>query len=434
MNSPWTGVDPDLKILKVNNPALLEISADGQKAKTTKGLKSVAITVSSFDGAAIGRLSVLAIIDGENTVINAHLDGDLERTEVSIPYDSDGNTIADAWEKENHIQGKSLDTDEDAEPQGDGHNGDGLTVWEEYRGFLEDGKHIRTNPQQKDLFICDTYGGRSKRGINRFAALTKLAVHDKLTLEELSPSRVINRNRGEDATHVVDQHGLLLDGFNKSDQDYVGFAVPVPGMSDDPGPPKSCERILLDRKIPDTVTRTLVEGTTQAYEYFARVLTHELLHCCNVWHHGEIDITVYWKAEVVDGKKTIYEYGNNADCGNPEKGKPVRVLHENGGEYSPDHPWWAEPMFVYIGEDKGQHSGDVDCLMRYSISNAYRGAPGTRYCLFWVGQEVVGQGVCNLPSGTGVNKAGRKPFSRYGDTTQGKGACVHKICVNDLYH
>ena len=433
MNSPWTGVDPDLKILKVNNPALLEISADGQKAKTAKGLKSAPITISSFDGAAIGKLTVLARIDGEDTVLTAQLDSHL--TEVSIPYDSDGNTIADAWEEANDVLGKPIDSDEDAEPQGDGHNGDGLTTWEEYRGFLEDGKHIRTKPKVKDLFICDTYGGRSKRGINRFAALTKLAVHDKLTLDELSPSRVINRNRGEDATHVVDQHGLLLDGFHKKDQDYDGYAVPVPGMSDDIGTPKSTERIILDRKLPDTVTRTLVEGSAKTYEIFAPVVAHELLHCCNVWHHGEQeDTTVYWKAEMVDGKKTIYEYGKIADCGNPEKGEHIRVLHENGGEYNPDRPVWATPIFVYIGEDQGPHSGGEDCVMRYSVSNAYRGGPGTRYSLLWGLQEVAGQGLCNLPSGTGVNKAGRKPFPRYGDAAKGSGACAHKICVNDLYH
>ncbi|MDA8136841.1 MAG: hypothetical protein M0T82_19640, partial [Desulfobacteraceae bacterium] len=146
MNSPWTGVAPDLKILKANNPKLAEVSPDGQTAKTAKGIKSAGITVSSFDGAAIGKLTVLARIDGEDTVLTAQLDSHV--TEVSIPYDLDGNTIADAWEEANEVMGKPLDTDEDAEPLGDRNNGDGLTTWEEYRGFLEDGKHIRTDPKK----------------------------------------------------------------------------------------------------------------------------------------------------------------------------------------------------------------------------------------------------------------------------------------------
>jgi hypothetical protein len=439
MNSPWTGVDPDLKILKVNNPALLDISAEGQTAKTAKGLKSASITVSSFDGAAMGKLTVLARIDGEDTVLTAQLDSHL--TEVSIPYDPDGNAIADAWEEANDVLGKPIDSDEDAEPQGDGHNGDGLTVWEEYRGFLEDGKHIRTNPKQKDLFICDTYGGRSKRGINRFAALTKLAVHDKLTLEESSPSRVINRNQGQDSTHVVDQHGLLLDGFHKTEKEnFNGMAVPAPGAPWEPGTPKSFDRIILDRALPDTVTRLLTGETTKIHEYFVRTVAHELLHCCNVWHHGQRDARVFWKAETFEeyGGRYIYiiEYDNKDDAGHPEKGRRILMKHEDGGYYDIDISFWSQPRLIYLGEHHGQHSGDEDCVMRYAISDAFKSwdEPNSRFRLRWGPEETVGQGLCVLPTGTGVNKEGRKPRTRYGDADKGRGACAHKICVNDLYH
>lgn len=432
MNSPWTGVDPDLKILKVNNPALLEISADGQKAKTAKGLKSASITVSSFDGAAMGRLSVLARIDGEDKVLTAQLENEKEITEVSIPYDSDGNTIADAWEQENGVLDKSLGSDEDAEPQGDGHNGDGLTVWEEYRGFLEDGTHIRTNPRKKDLFICDTIGGRSKRGLNRFSTLTKLAVHDKLTLEELSPSRVINRNRSEEAPHVVKQHGLLLKTFTRTNEDYSGMAVGGPGT------PKSVHRVILDSKLPDTFTTTFDDGTTKTYEIFAPIVAHELLHCCNVWHHGQRDTIVYWKykkiPDLIPGSY-IFEYENLADCGHPDKGRFVNVytekrqLYGKRQLYDTSHPFWASPRLINLGEKQGQHSGVEDCVMRYAVSNAYNDR-GARIFV----TESQGQKLCALPTGTGVNEKDRKPQSRYGDADKGRGACTNQICVNDLYH
>jgi hypothetical protein len=435
MNSPWTGVAPDLKILKANNPKLAEVSPDGQTAKTAKGLKSATITVSSFDGAAMGKLTVLARIDGEDTVLTAQLDSHL--TDVSIPYDLEGNTIADAWEEANEVLDKPLDSDEDAEPLGDRHNGDGLTVWEEYRGFLEDGRHIRTDPKKKDLFICDTYGGRSKRAINRFSALTKLAVHDKLTLDELSPSRVINRNRGEDATHVVDQHGLLLDGFNKKGQDYSGMVTTPQGYLNAPGPPKTAERIIIDRALRDTVTRLLTGETTKIHEYFVPTVVHELLHCCNVWHHGEKDVLVFWKAETFeDGRIILYEYDNEGDAGHPEKGRPINMRHEDGSYYDPDISWWSQPRLIYLGEHHGQHSGDEDCVMRYDISDAFKSWVETRsrFRLKWGPQETVGQGLCVLPTGTGVNKEGRKPRTRYGDADEGRGACADQICVNDLYH
>ncbi|MDD2468724.1 MAG: hypothetical protein PHI97_32525 [Desulfobulbus sp.] len=433
MNSPWTDVAPDLKILNTNNPTLLEISANGQKAKTTTGLRSSNITISSFDGAAMGRLSVLARIDGEDTVLTAHLENEKELTEVSIPYDSNGNTIADAWEQQNGVLGKAIETDEDATPQGDGHNGDGLTVWEKYRGFLEDGTHIRTNPRKKDFFICDTIGGRSKRGINRFSALTKLDVHDKLTLKELSPSRVINRNRSEDGPHVVNQHGVLLMTFTRTNEDYAGMAVGGPGT------PKSVDRVILDSKLSDTSTRKFEDGTIKTYEYFAPIVAHELLHCCNVWHHGQRDTIVYWKAEKVTKAEkatdyvvgtNIYEYEKLADCGHPEKGRLKNIYNENNVLYDTNHPFWASPRLIYLGAQQGQHSGVEDCVMRYAVSNAYEDGGGRRNYV----TESMGQKLCVLPTGTGVNKKDRSPRSRYGDADEGRGACANQICVNDLYH
>ena len=436
MNSPWTGVDPDLKILKVNNPALLEISPDGQTAKTAKGLKSATITVSSFDGAAMGKLSVLARIDGEDTVLTAQLDSHV--TEVSIPYDLDGNTIADAWEEANDALGKPLNTDEDAEPMGDRNNGDGLTTWEEYRGFLEDGKHIRTNPKKKDLFICDTYGGRSKKGINRFAALTKLDVHHNLTVDELNYTRIINRNRSEDSPHVVDQHGLLMEKFTKDKENYDGWAVEAPearGVLDDIGTPKSTTRIILSHNLPDKITKNLGKGVTKTYEYFTPVVAHELLHACNVRHHGEVDIKVYWKSKTVDGKKVLFEYERIEDCIQPEKGYPIKAYigEDSNSAYNPEDPLWDTPFPIVLGVIRGQHSGNEDCVMRYDISQAaFGGGGGGRFCLFWEGQEPVGQGLCTSSDGTGVNDPGRKPESRYYHAA--KGNCADQICVNDLYH
>jgi hypothetical protein len=434
MNSPWTGVAPDLKILKANNPKLAEVSPDGQTAKTAKGLKSAGITISSFDGAAMGKLTVLARIDGEDTVLTAQLENEKGITEVNIPYDSDGNTIADAWEEANEVLGKPLDTDEDAEPLGDRNNGDGLTTWEEYRGFLEDGRYIRTDPKKKDLFICDQIGGRSKRAINRFAALTKLDVHHNLTVDELDYTRIINRNRSKDAPHVVDQHGLLIEDFVR-DPEKVRFIGKAYGG---PGTPKSISRIVIDKNLANKTTVNLGKGVTKTYEYFTPVVAHELLHACNVWHHGQTDERVYWKSKTVDGKKELFEYDNEANCNDPDFGHRITAYFgEDTTRFHPAHlPVWENPLPIQKGQIIGQHSGNEDCVMRYDSSEAiYTGGPdGDRYCLIWESQEPVGQGLCTSRDGTGVNEWDRKPKSRYWMAFEGRGACADKICVNDLYH
>ncbi|MFZ1371980.1 MAG: hypothetical protein WAR78_16465, partial [Ferruginibacter sp.] len=78
---------------------------------------------------------------------------------VTIPYDIDENRIADnGWtSSDGKIMKDPVDliADDDELPKGDGFNGDGLSNYEEYRGFksFKDKKivHIRTNYEVKDI-------------------------------------------------------------------------------------------------------------------------------------------------------------------------------------------------------------------------------------------------------------------------------------------
>ncbi len=428
MNSPSKDAGEDLKILSKDNPDMETVAPEGQSAKSKEKIKKCNLSVSSFDGGAYGKLKITAHLS-DGRVVLAHLEG--KEGEVSLPYDEDGNHIADAWEDAKGVKGKDPGTDDDEQPLGDRDKGDGLTIWEEYRGFLADGSHFRTDPKRKDLFICDTVGGRSKRGINRFSALSKLDVHDKLTEAELDPTRVINRNHSE-GPHVVDQHGLLLDSASRPD--IYGEAVGGPGT------PRVIDRVLIDRNLADTVTRKLCDSS-KTYEYYAKTLAHELFHCCNVWHHGDgKDKTLYWKSKTVDGKKVLYEYESQADIDAKGKGYLITAYfgEDDSQLYLPELPVWDNPFPIEMGNLWGQHSGNDDCVMRYDISQArYGGGPGLyggRYCLFWECQEPVGQNLCTSPDGTGVNQEGRKTDTRYADAASDRGDCVDKICVNDLYH
>jgi hypothetical protein len=426
MNSTSKATEPDLKFLKSDNPEMETIPSNGQTATSKKELKSCNVSVSCYDGAAYGRLKVEAHLD-DGRVVLAHVEGKSGGMDVTIPYDDNDNKIADTWEDSKGVKGKSPSVDDDEQPLGDHDNGDGLTIWEEYRGFMEDGKYIRTDPKKKDLFICDTIGGKCKRAINRFAALTKLDVHDKLTVEELDASRIINRNRSADAPHVVDQHGIIIETWGTK-----GTCMAAGG----PGTPKSITQVLIDSTLSETVTKKLGGGKTKTYEYYEPTVAHEILHCCNVWHHGQVDEEYCWQAETVGGSTNIYEYASEADCGHPERGTKIKAFLETPVNriYVATDPYWSTPTSVWLGKDQGQHSGNEDCVMRYDCSTAYTKDASGRYCLLMDFGEPVGQGLCTSPTGTGVNAAGRVPASRYGDAAADKGDCVDKFCVNDLYH
>ena len=418
MNSPWKDTEPDLKILKQDNSGLAEVDEDGQGARSKDKLTECPVTIACFDGGAHARLQVVADLS-EGPPVMARLEGG-ELRDVALPCDSDGNHIADAWENDKKVAGRPPGEDQDDHPPGDRRNGDGLTVWEEYRGFLEEGKHIRTDPHKKDFFLCDTIGGRTRQGIERFAALSKLDVHARLTLDELDSSRVVNRNHGPDSPHVVDQHGIRMDVWSKRN---------VCGTVGGPGTPGSIVAMVIDDKWAD-VKMVSEGGRSTMYASYIPNIAHELLHCCNVWHHGDKDCSVWWNTETVGGKKVVYEYMQTNFFGHLDKGDAVRVIDEEGAPVLV-----PKPMKIYLGEKQGQHSGDVECVMRYSAAVAYVGSqsPDIRVYFKNGDREVIGQKICSSPDGTGVNAPDRKPEPRYGNADAGRGACVDKICVSDYY-
>ena len=220
---------PDLKIDRKTNPTL-DPASDGQSATTLKSGESATVTITSYDWGAYGHLTATAILDNNEGEITAHVQGG-EKYDLTIPKDDNGNHIADFWEKTH--AGGNAEADDDEQPHGNGDHGDGLSLYEEYRGFHVQGRHIWTNPKLKDIFIYDSTG----LGVG-YLARSGLAIHlvnaDEFAQEAGSPNpRVINPNRGyatRGPQHVL---GLTLGTL---DGDY-GFDDPSPG------PPKRlCQR------------------------------------------------------------------------------------------------------------------------------------------------------------------------------------------------
>ena len=159
-NYPLNGTaDFDLKISPEMNP-LLTVSADGQSAESKEGLEESMVHISTYDWGAYGKLKITAQLSNGKQVV-AYLEGDESIQFLSIPMDQNGNLVADAWEKKTGIfdQNLALLWDEDSQPGNHRRNGDGYTLYEEYRGFktLTD-RHVRTSPLKKDLFVYDPDG------------------------------------------------------------------------------------------------------------------------------------------------------------------------------------------------------------------------------------------------------------------------------------
>jgi hypothetical protein len=70
-----------------------------------------------------------------------------------LPQDTDFDGMPNIWEATFCAGGNcSRDADIDTSP-GNPNNGDGIAAFDEYRGFIVSGTHVRTDSRQKDLFV-----------------------------------------------------------------------------------------------------------------------------------------------------------------------------------------------------------------------------------------------------------------------------------------
>ncbi len=148
----------DLRLRKDENGSLEVITQD--TTLRTKGLvKEATLVVSAFDYAAWGVLKVTAKgKDGKELKVTYHKK---QLSAIQLPKDEDRNRIADAWQKTKGVQGYPATWDE-AEVAGQKHKGDGLTLFQKYRGLVVMGSggrsYLQPEPRQKVHFVIDPDG------------------------------------------------------------------------------------------------------------------------------------------------------------------------------------------------------------------------------------------------------------------------------------
>ncbi len=128
---------------------------DRTHLETDIPVEEVEFYVRSYDFGAWGTLRVTAT-DENGKDLKVKVRG-LEKPDLDIPLDEDSNRIADAWQRARTYGRKGGDDDE--EVAGQDQRGDGITLYNEYRGLVVlDGKarvHRRLSPTEKEMFILD---------------------------------------------------------------------------------------------------------------------------------------------------------------------------------------------------------------------------------------------------------------------------------------
>jgi len=266
-----------------------EVAADSITATTkcyySEGEK-VELNVSSFDF-------------GGSSNIRARAEGCKWSKRLELPWDHDDDGLPDKWEEDNKAAGidktkndtdgdgtRDSREDEDNRPSHINNlNGDGLTCYEEYRGFYTRQTHERTNPRDRDIFIFDEDG----LTLGWFAAsnLTSHLINNNEWTGNgaAAGQRIINPNPNRGLERLGNQHGLYL---NENTTTGHGLGGEVVGTG--PGKPELTTEVRIythemRRWIPPS-NATAVSDTNDV-RGIMYVVGHELAHGCALWHHRE---------------------------------------------------------------------------------------------------------------------------------------------------
>ena len=212
----------DLKFRQEENPDL-KVSNEGQTAQSKEYQESETVVISSYDWGAYGKLKVTATLASGEQVI-AHVEGKPQQEMLVIPCDKNDNRVADEWEKQEGVFDKKLPANWDGaeEPKGQKAAGDGISLYEKYRGFEFEGIHERLDPNQKYLFVHDPdeivrrVAKDSRVQGTSFEAVSQLRLryvdddHWTGLGSSSEDKRIVNFNTGWKEGHAVDQHAISV--------------------------------------------------------------------------------------------------------------------------------------------------------------------------------------------------------------------------------
>jgi hypothetical protein len=412
------------------------VSSDTVETKEPQTSASVIVT--ALDYGAVGRLRAYAqaadCAAGWQPIVFRV--GGHSRDSLAIPLDEDDNLMADALED---YRGLDAGADADDEPKGNGMAGDGLTAFEEYRGFLTRGStcytgpppapdpdlpmpepfpdedpappeestahFIRTTPRHKNLFV-HVFDPELALYVEGFAWSSDLSVH--LICEPHyvdNATRIVNFTlqrqgirawRGKTISQEEPQHGVYIEAIDFRPNG-LGGRVLAPGETPDRevnaiGPPKFSEVVLIYKPWLEHIMRRMPDVPDYGW-----MVAHELSHTVGIPHHG--DRVEQW--QVVPGKRNItlalspfQRAGGESPTAFTDEHQ--RVLRSEGLEALLAIPGtdciernrlyrngqFAGCWATVIARRGQQNSGDFDCPIRYPFAQRHE-APGSAATYRW---------------------------------------------------
>lgn len=351
----------------------------------TKPVATAKAQVASRDWGAFGVVNVSATLE-DGRVLQGHFVGATD-PDIRLPKRDPLSHIGDAWKQATHYTGS--DEDDLDEQNGNSHEGDGLTAYEEYRGLIIQGRHTRDqgllDPMKKDLVVENRIGAAAKGGIGLFESASGIHLIE-LAPDGLPKNRLVNINR-----HTAsrgEQYGLRLKQGAVED----GVAENRPAKVS-PKTPKLSEEIVVDvdqlkTSYAGQAAAAKKGGVAMPFSLADSVdntIAHEIGHGVSAPHHGLQ--TKY------DGKSVV-----------TVKMRDWPVIASDGVRLVATETSPIE-LAGSIGRPGNDASGDTRCIMCYT--NYYQwaaiGPEGGPYRFVKTAIEPQGKIFCTSAAPTGYN-------------------------------
>jgi hypothetical protein len=244
---------------------------------------------------------------------------------VPIPYDMNFNGLADVWEAQHGLfvpfplGVATPGVDVDNTPAGDGTQGDGLSVYEEYRGLLWRGQWTELDPEEKDMFVMN-FGAIPRDPAN--GDWSFVISNDAITSPNGFPQLEIPQlwlfNANEGAGYPYRVMNFLSESFHRRDV-YAAIVVPGTDLNDpqaygetsgpiwgEGGPP------IIETNV-NRLQAHVNDPTKNVHGWpFLACLTHHIAHELGhtvLWHRTDYDATGHH-----NGKDAVGNPLTTLDC------------------------------------------------------------------------------------------------------------------------
>ncbi|MBL9212183.1 MAG: hypothetical protein JNL92_17115 [Opitutaceae bacterium] len=427
------------------------LGPDAQAAETPVGdWRQASVVLGAFDWGAYGNVTAIAYVPDYGDVL-ATVAGSGARS-LPMPQRAAGSNIGDAWKEQYGVTDRA-DLDDTEKSPGNANDGDGFTLYEEYRGLIARGQHsrrdadARLDPKRKNLVLLLAQRGRTAVsgaggaaqsfnlqpvGGNLPAALAggRLlagAIGDAHVVpvwqDEAPASRRMNANSAYG--HHKPQHGVLLYALNSGVAGDVGVAAPLERRNKTP---LTCDFVAVDfaaiaSGYAAQAAANAAGGIRTPYtlaDELANTVAHELAHACGVPHHGDRESSS--PTRQLDRTHVPPRYKVIGSDGTEVTAREHTVTNPDGTVTKKDY----FELKGQIAGDDSRSSGDLTCLMCYPNYYTWR-LTAIR------GQGYVWRAMLPLPMGTTLCTArdGSPPNPHFGPAAAGRGNCRAKVKIRD---